>query len=869
MREDVPSGATCDARTHAPGESKLASPPGYELLEEIGRGGMGVVYRARDIALDRDVAVKLLSKHYPADSPVSQRFLNEARITAQLQHPGIPAVHQVGTLPDGRPFLAMKLIKGRTLESMLRERADSSADRGRLLAVFEVVCQAVGYAHSHRVIHRDLKPANVMVGAFAEVQVMDWGLAKVLGEAPAKPASDVAATEVTRAWTEVSPTPEAGSYTQAGSLVGTPAFVAPEQAAGELEKVDERSDVFGLGALLAVILTGKPPYVGETAEAVRLGAVRGKLDDCFARLDGCGAEPELVALCKRCLAFEPADRPHDAGEVAARVAGLRSAAEERARTAERDKAAADARSEEQRRKRRWQYAAAGVVVLALASGVLGLGVYLREQERANAVLAAKNEVITQEVEEKEKARLLAERRLLQSIDAVSLFARDARVYCEDAMVPAESRQKLYEVLINQLEKNLDDKDGPFDEDMIRNKILMYQQIAQVNADLGGMDRLKKAREWDEKGLALTEQWLKAKPGDPAARSHRAAYVHLLGVSHQRAGDKAKADAMYKEALDLRRELWNNPEWRKQIDRFTPGKSYTNLGDSLDTYLLFDESLKLREEAYKAFGTFELLDAWSWTCWKAGFYDKVYAKKKEHLAKSVELSDQLHQLRPTNRSVLKRLAFVLRDLGELEFNHGNVAEAQKHYTKLVEVTKMLATASDLARQRQSYARAWYTVGTVEKKLGHDAEAKKHFERCRLIREELLRDYPSFDTYVHLEIDLLFAQVALGEHERAVKKADEIHEKYSTNNNILYRLTCIYSLSIPEVTQARQPLPLTSDDLALQASYRDKALASLEQSLKSGNKEFFNMRTDADLDPIRSDPRFQQIVAKYQTKKPGSN
>ena len=158
------------------------SPPGYELLDEIGHGGMGVVYRARDVALGRDVAVKLLSERYPADSIAAQRFLNEARITGQLQHPGIPAVHQVGALSDGRPFLAMKLIKGSTLETLLKHRPDPPEDRGQLLAIFEAICQAVGYAHAHRVIHRDLKPANVMVGAFGEVQVMDWGLAKVLGE---------------------------------------------------------------------------------------------------------------------------------------------------------------------------------------------------------------------------------------------------------------------------------------------------------------------------------------------------------------------------------------------------------------------------------------------------------------------------------------------------------------------------------------------------------------------------------------------------------------------------------------------------------------------------------------------------------------
>ena len=168
------------AVTPVPPAADLPQVPGYELFGEVGRGGMGVVYRARDLSLDRDVAVKLLQDGYPADSPIARRFTDEARITAQLQHPGVPAVYRVGTLPDGRPFLAMKLIKGRTLAALLGERPDPAADRGRFVAIFEHVCQAVAYAHSLRVIHRDLKPSNVMVGKFGEVQVMDWGLAKVL-----------------------------------------------------------------------------------------------------------------------------------------------------------------------------------------------------------------------------------------------------------------------------------------------------------------------------------------------------------------------------------------------------------------------------------------------------------------------------------------------------------------------------------------------------------------------------------------------------------------------------------------------------------------------------------------------------------------
>src|SRR5207302_2444529 len=142
----------------------------------------------------------------------------------------------------------MKLIKGSTLEAILKQRTDPSAERGRLLAIFEAVCQAVGYAHAHCVIHRDLKPANVMVGAFGEVQVMDWGLAKVLGAGTSPASPTEAANEATRASTQINSTPELASHTQAGSMLGTPAFAPPEQVAGEIEKVDARADVFGLGA---------------------------------------------------------------------------------------------------------------------------------------------------------------------------------------------------------------------------------------------------------------------------------------------------------------------------------------------------------------------------------------------------------------------------------------------------------------------------------------------------------------------------------------------------------------------------------------------------------------------------------------------
>ena len=327
-------------------------PPGFRLLDEVGRGGMGVVYRARDLSLNRDVAVKLLRPDCPPDGTSARRFLAEARITAQLQHPGIPAVYHVGTLPDGRPFLAMKLIRGQTLADLLK----TGPDRGRLVAAFEDVCQAVGYAHAHGVLHRDLKPANVMVGAFGEVQVMDWGLAKVLrGEGQG--GEDTEPTRDGGGLSPDSPAPHASlplsaDATRVGSVMGTPAYMAPEQATGAVDRLDARTDVFGLGAVLCVLLTGQPPFVGEDVGSTHQLAARADLADAFARLAGCGADPDLVALCKRCLNVDPGGRPATGGAVAAEVAELRAAADDRARRAEVGAAEGRVRESEGRRRRR-------------------------------------------------------------------------------------------------------------------------------------------------------------------------------------------------------------------------------------------------------------------------------------------------------------------------------------------------------------------------------------------------------------------------------------------------------------------------------------------------------------------------------------
>ena len=238
----------------------------YELREEIGRGGMGVVYRAHDRELQRDVALKVLRAGADAGD-LARRLHREARVLASLEHPGMVPVHDVGILADGLAFYVMKLVRGRRLDQWA---AESPALPERLRA-FDRICETVAFAHAHGVVHRDLKPGNVMLGAFGEVLVMDWGVAKILSDAPLAPAAASA--------------PE--GETAAGTVLGTPGYMAPEQVAGDARAIDARTDVYALGGLLHFLLAGSPPTAGALPRAT---------------------PPPLAAIVQRCLAVARTER---------------------------------------------------------------------------------------------------------------------------------------------------------------------------------------------------------------------------------------------------------------------------------------------------------------------------------------------------------------------------------------------------------------------------------------------------------------------------------------------------------------------------------------------------------------------------------
>lgn len=261
----------------------------YRLLERVARGGMGVVYVAEDEKLQRRVALKVLD--VPGrDGDLAQRLIREALVLARLEHPGIVPVHDVGTLADGRVFYTMKLVQGQRLDKYI-ETVASISNRLRILLR---ICDAVAFAHAHGVLHRDLKPANIMVGSFGEVLVMDWGLAKLLGqEVPtpvqvADPDGTIFEKPTLARHSNDGITLSTGS-TGHGTVMGTPGYMSPEQACGDIERLDARSDIFSLGALLRFLLSGDS----------------NASDPAAGRLHPDNA---LKAICSKATAPNPGDR---------------------------------------------------------------------------------------------------------------------------------------------------------------------------------------------------------------------------------------------------------------------------------------------------------------------------------------------------------------------------------------------------------------------------------------------------------------------------------------------------------------------------------------------------------------------------------
>src|SRR5262245_47470813 len=377
----------------------------YKLHGEIARGGMGAILKVWDEDLRRNLAMKVIlgkaeptseGKTPPVDRRLLARFLEEAQVTGQLDHPGIVPVHELGLDQDGRVYFTMKLVKGRDLKAifdLVFEQKEGWSET-RALGVILRVCEAMAYAHAKGVIHRDLKPANVMVGSFGEVFVMDWGLARVLGRKdtqdirPRQEGSGGADSVVTTVKKDVrAPDSDSPLLTMEGDVMGTPAYMPPEQARGEIERLSARSDVYSIGAMLYHLLARRPPYVPPQARLSNLELLRLVLHGPPRALHGINRDvpAELAAICEKAMARDPASRYAD---TLALAEDLRSYLEHRVVGAYETGAWAETRKWVQRNRPLAASIAAALGILVL--GIVAVTLKNADLSRANATIVTQN-----------------------------------------------------------------------------------------------------------------------------------------------------------------------------------------------------------------------------------------------------------------------------------------------------------------------------------------------------------------------------------------------------------------------------------------------------------------------------------------------
>jgi tetratricopeptide (TPR) repeat protein len=891
----------------------------------MARGGMGVIYRATDTALGREVAVKVLQEKYAPYSGAALRFADEARITGQLQHPGIPPVHDLGILPDGRPFLAMKLIKGQTLGELLAARSDVSAERGRFVAVFEAVCQALAYAHAHGVIHRDLKPANVMVGAFGEVQVMDWGLAKVLGARPAETSDPLA----TISGTEVRSLRDSDDVlTQTGSVLGTPAFMPPEQAIGAIDQIDAQSDVFGLGGVLAAILTGRPPFQADTAEKSRQLAAQGKVQECFARLDGCGADPELVALAKSCLGPEKADRPADAGEVARAVAALRAAADERARKAERDRIQAEARAAEQRKRRRLLLVASGIIVLVL---LVGLSVSLWQMRRAlraetaantNAEKAkriaklaleegeAKTRALAAEQQARQQAfaalrsmtdevveRKLAQGAVLTADDRAFLrgvigqFDAFAAIKGDDADSRAVRAEGRYRVgTMRQRLGELQEAEQDFDQALRIQKQLAAEfpfrpefgwELALIHTGRGNVlnatGRLKEAEQDFDQALRIGKQLAAKFPSRSEFRWELAGSYSNRGLLLRAMGRPKEAEQDYTEALRIQKQLAadfsSRPEFHEDL-----AASHNNRGNLLratgrlkEAEQDYTEALCIQKQLAANFpARFEFRQELARSHINRGTVLQDAGRLKEaeqDYTEALRIQKQLAANFPARLEFRQELARSLNNRGALLAETGRPKVAEQEYDQALRIYQQLV--ADFPNQpdlRNELAVTCVNLALLHEQQGNWVAAKGLLLEGRPHHLAALKANPRHPTYRqfyrnHLGV-LTKVHAGLLEPQDAVRTAEICRDLDWDAPVDAYDAACFLSRCVPIVVKHDKLDAKQRQDAA--QFYGDAAMKLLREVVNKGYKNVAHMKKDTDLDPLRQRTDFQKLLTELEKK-----
>ncbi len=801
------------------------------------KGGMGQVWVARDGSLGRQIALKELRPEQTDNSTICSRFLYEAKITAQLEHPGIVPVYELGGGPV--PFYTMRFVKGRTLSEATRsyhkERVAGTVDPlalVNLLSAFLGVCHAIAYAHSRGVIHRDLKGQNVILGDFGEVIVLDWGIAKQIGPLTGQPPASGIVGEASRIGGSVNlsepslgfdctlnpqetlaqgtdassgsierPRLDSGAGpdgTMHGQLLGTPGFMAPEQASGQLDQIDERTDVYGLGAVLYEILAGEPPFTGKKTMEI-LHRVRQEPPRPPRALNG-ALDPALQAICLKALSKARDERYATATLLAQDV--QRYLADEPVHAF-----AEPWTQRAQRWARRHRTAVATAAGLLLTSTIaLGVGTVLVTRERNEAKLQGK------------QAR--------RAVD--DMYTKVAENWLEDRLDPLqkeflEKTLAHYQTLTGQAA----------DEPAVRLEHgRAFQRMGDIHKKLG---RLEEANDAYRRALAILDPLQKTRPADGEVRRAVALTQTRLGDLLVRRGQNDQAEPLYRDALRIEEtQEAANPAPEDRWLRARTLKSQADLlrrkGDFTGARPIYVQAIAELEKGMAAAPKqSELRNDLALTEDALGLLLMELGDTKlaeDAFGRALKLLEPLIAEFPTIPRFRETLAKAANSLGMIEQADGRWTDSEAHYRReLTEAERLSQDFPDRPEFRRELARACSNLGGLLAEQSRGSEAEPVLRRGITLNADLTSRQPA-DAQVRLDLakcrnNLGYLMLENGRTEGAIAEMEQARG-----------LSAALVKQFPDAPRYRYNLAGNLRNLAraLEAAGKETAEARFQESLR---------------------------------------
>ncbi|HEX3149560.1 MAG TPA: serine/threonine-protein kinase [Gemmataceae bacterium] len=701
----------------------------YKLSRLHATGGLGRVWLAHDGPLNRDVALKEVRPERADNPAVWSRFLKEAQITGQLEHPGIVPVYELARrATDRAPYYTMRFVRGRTLAEAARsfhqrrrQNEGGSLDFRQLVTAFVGVCHAVAYAHSKGVVHRDLKPQNVALGDFGEVMVLDWGLAKVIGspDAPEDLPIDVDAQP-------------AEAATVQGQVLGTPAYMAPEQAEGRLDLLDARSDVYGLGAILYELLAGRPPFGGDDTQDV-LARVR-TLNPDSPRLAWPNAPRALEAICRKAMAKKREGRYTTAGELALEVQHWLA-----------DEPIVVYREPLWTRAARWGRrhrplvtGAAAMLVVSVAA--LTIGTLLLQ--RANRETALERDAANRERDRAD----VSYRQARRAVDEVYTRFSD-RLAGSPGLQPI--RRDLLEAALKYYQEFVADRS---DDPALRAELALAHW--RSGAILNEISTPEAASAAFRKAMEIQEQLVREHPDELEFRNDLAASCNNLGLVLAGTGDAEAGLALIRRSAKLREELTRQDPTSRAYRR-NVASTYSNLASILD-----------RDTTHGGAPASEAL---------------------RHYELALELRKQLAAAEPDNLAFQDELGDTYNNLGAWHYRNGRPQDALDYYEQARNLRGQLRSRQDSALRRFELAKTLFNIGLLRRMTVKPVEALQALDQSAALLGPLVSENPKVTEYRRLLAEaangLGIVHADAGRQTKALdafQKATELREEIARDN-----------------------------------------------------------------------------------------